>query len=316
MYNGTMPTIHLPSGTVHYVTGAVDPAAEREGRPVLLALHGAGGSHRALGHLAYAVGQAWPVVVPDLPGHGRSDPLPGEVTIPALAGWVESFWRALCEAWGRRPPLVLLGHSMGGAIAIEYGLTRQGGEASPAGLVLVATGGRLRVRPDFLAALAEGRYPPELLAAVAGMAPPATGEAASAAPPPDTPPEGAPPEGAQQEGARSDAAHDVDFAARVAARPGGAGVDAPPEVAYQDLKACDAFDRLADLPELRLPTLVIQGDRDQMTPLKYGQRLAEAIPGARLVVVPDAGHLVHAQRPGPVNRAVRSFLEELAADAR
>ncbi|MBE3589215.1 MAG: alpha/beta hydrolase [Firmicutes bacterium] len=295
-----MPSIDVPAGTAHYVTGALDPAAAGAQGPVLVALHGAGASHRAFGHMAYSLGQAWPVIVPDLPGHGRSSPLPGEVTIPALAGWVEDFWTALCASWGRRPPLVLLGHSMGGAVAIEYGLTRQEGLLAPAGLVLVATGGRLRVRPDFLAALAEGRYPEELLEAVAGLGAAGTG---------------AGPAGAGTGGGAAPAAAGAAeaFAARVVARPGGAGVDAPPEVTYRDLLACDAFDRLADLPRLRVPTLVIQGDRDLMTPLKYGQRLAEAIPGARLVVVEEAGHLVHAQRPGPVNRAVRAFLEELAA---
>jgi pimeloyl-ACP methyl ester carboxylesterase len=64
----------------------------------------------------------------------------------------------------------------------------------------------------------------------------------------------------------------------------------------------------ARYPTIGVPTLVIWGAHDEIVPLEYGERLRQAIPDSRLVVVEDAGHIPHEERPGPVRKAIEEFL--------
>ena len=96
-------------------------------------MHWPGELRRLPDHEVYAL---------DLPGHGRSGG-PGRTDIGAYAEVVREFADAL-----KLPAFVLGGHSMGGAIALEFAL-RYGSRL--AGLILVGTGARLRVAPEILA---------------------------------------------------------------------------------------------------------------------------------------------------------------------
>jgi pimeloyl-ACP methyl ester carboxylesterase len=86
-----------------------------------------------------------------------------------------------------------------------------------------------------------------------------------------------------------------------------------PQVTHDDFAACNAFDRIADVSRITLPTLILCGDSDRMTPVKYSQFLAGQIAGAQLVVVPDAGHMVMLEQPAAVAEAVARFLVGLAS---
>jgi 3-oxoadipate enol-lactonase len=59
-----------------------------------------------------------------------------------------------------------------------------------------------------------------------------------------------------------------------------------------------------------VPTLVLVGEHDSIAPPHLSRELAMLIPGAQLVVIPDAGHLPNEENPATFNRAVRTFLEE------
>jgi pimeloyl-ACP methyl ester carboxylesterase len=72
-------------------------------------------------------------------------------------------------------------------------------------------------------------------------------------------------------------------------------------------------DARSSLGAITAPTLVLVGARDAITPPEASEALAEAIPGARLVVVPGAGHLANIEEPGAFNAALRSFLADLDA---
>jgi pimeloyl-ACP methyl ester carboxylesterase len=112
----------------------------RRGGPALILIHGAGGSHlhwpaalrRMPGATVYAV---------DLPGHGRSEG-PGREHIEDYVADIVRFMDAVGVSRG-----VLVGHSMGGAIAQMTALMAP---ERVAGLVLVGTGARLRVAPALL----------------------------------------------------------------------------------------------------------------------------------------------------------------------
>lgn len=62
------------------------------------------------------------------------------------------------------------------------------------------------------------------------------------------------------------------------------------------------------LPQIACPTLVIAGELDGPTPPEEGRFMAERIPGARLEIIPQAGHLSNLEQPEAFNRAVRTFL--------
>ncbi len=83
---------------------------------------------------------------------------------------------------------------------------------------------------------------------------------------------------------------------------------ANPKVAWGDFKACDAFDVMPRLAEIRQRVLVISAEDDRLTPPKYGEYLERHIPGARRVHIRDAGHFVPIENPAAVNAAIASFL--------
>lgn len=60
------------------------------------------------------------------------------------------------------------------------------------------------------------------------------------------------------------------------------------------------YDLRSGLGDISVPTTVVCGTRDRLTPLSENKRIAAAIPGAELVVVPGAGHLVIWEEPGLV----------------
>ena len=129
--------------------------------PVFLC-HGAGGDAGSMAALARELEDVHGVPARPLSYPGRADMAgPPRESVAALAEFVRE--RVEAELGDLAQPHVVLGHSMGGAVAIEYGL---GAPAGLRALVLVSTGARLRVHPSILAALAwsltSGRGPADL----------------------------------------------------------------------------------------------------------------------------------------------------------
>jgi pimeloyl-ACP methyl ester carboxylesterase len=85
----------------------------------------------------------------------------------------------------------------------------------------------------------------------------------------------------------------------------------PPELIAGDFRACDAFDVRERLAEISMPTLVLSGAEDRLTPPPFSDFLVERIPGARLVRFPGAGHMLPVEKPEEFNRAVEKFMEGL-----
>jgi pimeloyl-ACP methyl ester carboxylesterase len=80
------------------------------------------------------------------------------------------------------------------------------------------------------------------------------------------------------------------------------------QVTYGDFYACDRFDFMAELASIKIPTLILCGTEDALTPPKYSQHLNREIPGSELVLIPDAGHMVMLEKPDETNRAIEAFL--------
>jgi pimeloyl-ACP methyl ester carboxylesterase len=72
---------------------------------------------------------------------------------------------------------------------------------------------------------------------------------------------------------------------------------ASPEGYLAQVQGSSAWSGLERLPALRAPTLVVHGGQDRLVPPANGRRIAEAVPGAELVVLPDANHLFFTDQP-------------------
>jgi 3-oxoadipate enol-lactonase len=63
--------------------------------------------------------------------------------------------------------------------------------------------------------------------------------------------------------------------------------------------------------EITVPTLILVGEEDRVTPPALSEELARMVPGSRLEIIPGAGHLTNAEQPQLFNKAIESFLSEL-----
>ena len=132
-----MPTILVDNQLLSYRLSANDLTGRK---PPLVLIHGAGGTSM---HWPAALRRLpeWNVYALDLPGHGKSAG-PGRDSIAAYCEIIHSFCQALDLS-----RVVLVGHSMGGAVVQEFALHYP---QRLAGMVLISTGARLRVAPAVL----------------------------------------------------------------------------------------------------------------------------------------------------------------------
>ncbi|MEW5725085.1 MAG: alpha/beta hydrolase [Thermodesulfobacteriota bacterium] len=235
------------------------------GRPVLLLVHGSGGSHLTWRGQLNALDRRVNVAAVDLPGHGRSDGPP--------AGGLEEYaaWLArTVEVLGLPTPPVVAGLSLGGAVALEAVLIRP---ELFSGLILVSTAARPRVEDGLVQSLKKD-YPAGLARLARLLFSPDNAEQFA---------------GQSLEILRA----------------------APRELVLADLSAGRGFDRSRRLEEIEQPTLIIHGEKDQLVGPEEARFLAEGIPGARLVVIEGAGHLIHVEKFREFNRTVLDFLAEI-----
>ncbi|MGW8319017.1 MAG: alpha/beta fold hydrolase [Candidatus Promineifilaceae bacterium] len=87
--------------------------------------------------------------------------------------------------------------------------------------------------------------------------------------------------------------------------------DNSPEILQADFSACNSFDIMDQLEKIEVPTLVIVGAADVMTPQKYSRYLVDHIAEAHLVTIPDAGHMVFLEQPEATASAIAAFLRQL-----
>lgn len=247
-----------------------------EGEPVVL-LHGIAGSTASFAPLVPALARERRVLALDLPGFGRSEPLPGALRTSALADAVAATLDVLGVARA-----ALVGQSLGGVVALHLALARPGLAAS---LVAISAGYALAI-------------PPEADPARRGHVP---GTLRLLAP-------------ASRDDAAALLALVLDDPAR-AANP--AAIEEVFRAHLATSVACDAlvasFGRREDaldgrLGDVRAPTLVVAGASDRFTPPALSERLASAIPDARFAAVAHAGHAPVAERPVEVLALVERHL--------
>ena len=89
-----------------------------------------------------------------------------------------------------------------------------------------------------------------------------------------------------------------------------------PEGLYRILRSLFATRADERLQQIRVPTLVLTGQFDSLVPPSHARRLAQVIPGARYVVLPASIHNPMDEQPGAFTRALRAFLSDDDEDGR
>lgn len=82
-----------------------------------------------------------------------------------------------------------------------------------------------------------------------------------------------------------------------------------PETCRLDFRACDRFDVMGRLPEIKRPVMIINGADDPLTPPKYSDYLGQHIAHARQVTIPDSGHMAPVEQPEAVNTGITKFVQ-------
>jgi pimeloyl-ACP methyl ester carboxylesterase len=258
---GSRPQAVLPRGQAGRL-------AQVGTRPLAaVCLHGAGADHTRWLPLMEELEDALAL---DLPGHGEA-PLPLAQTVAEMA-WAVLQW--LRSAGLCRP--LLVGHSMGGAVALKAAFLAQEEGFALGGLGLLATGARLPVHPAFLEAARRGEVHPTFAQGLFGPRAPW-------------------------------ARREQEVSSLAAAASRGA--------LSRDLQACQDFDVRGQVGKLLLPAVAAVGAWDVLTPLRRTWELVPLFAHPSLVevtVVEGVGHFLPVEAPREVAQALRDLRRRAA----
>ncbi|MDT5069780.1 MAG: hypothetical protein QOK02_5935 [Mycobacterium sp.] len=267
--------IQLSGGLIAYTLAGTGP--------VLVLIHGLGGTRQTWQDLIPRLARTHTVIAPDLPGHGESDPPAGDYSLGAHACAI----RDLLLALGQHSATIV-GHSLGGGVALQ---TAYQFPDRTERLMLISSGGLgSEVAPILRAATLPGAE-----SVVAGLAriPEAVTRRVMALLPPLA------------------ASPDVVALARVlrglaGARQRRAFVRTAHTVIDWRGQSVSANRQLGLLRDV--PVLVAWGTRDTTIPPHHHQNFAERVPHAVMVEIPGAGHYPHETAPGQLLAAMETFL--------
>jgi len=238
--------------------------------PAVVFLHGAG-----CDHTVWALQTRWfawhgrSVLAVDLPGHGRSEG-PALDEIGALADWVV----ALLDA-ARVQSAALVGHSMGALVSLETAARRPDRVRA---LALCGCAAEMPVSEKLLNPALAGEHLAYELITAWGLG-----------------------RRAQIGGAEAPGTWMAGGTLRLLehGKKGVVGID---------LRACDRYKgTAAAVAKVKVPTVLVLGDNDRMSPPKAAAPLA-AIPGAKTILIEKAGHMLMTEQPGRTLDALRTLL--------
>jgi pimeloyl-ACP methyl ester carboxylesterase len=255
--------------------------------PVLLLIHGMAGSSENWRGVIEPLAHRHTVIAPDLPGHGSSAGGRGDYSLGGLASGL----RDLLVALGHERA-TLVGHSLGGGVAMQFAY--QFPEMVER-LVLVSSGG---LGPEVSMVLRAAALPGAdlFIAATAGVGQRAGGAigrglaAVGMRPSPDV-----------AEVARG-------YASLAEPRRRKAFLETLRSVVGTEGQRVAATDRLHLAQEM--PVLIVWGARDPIIPARHGEDAHRALPGSRLEVFEDTGHLPQLEQPGRFIGVLERFLAE------
>ncbi|WXG47352.1 MAG: alpha/beta hydrolase [Candidatus Atabeyarchaeum deiterrae] len=164
---------------------------------------------------------------------------------------------------------ILVGHSMGGAISMRFALDYPDKVKA---LVLIGTGAKLGVNPAIIEGLSKN-FKQAIRTGVAAWS-------------------------YAQKTDRSIIQEGINEM-----------VKCKQEVAIADFKACNDFDIREHVSQIGLPTLIIVGDEDKLTPVKWSEYLRKNIRNSQLKVISGAGHMIMHEKPDEVDECIGTFVK-------
>jgi pimeloyl-ACP methyl ester carboxylesterase len=275
-------TVRRGSALIH---GRSVSYAEAGSGPVLLLVHGMAGSTDNWREVIEPLSRGHTVIAPDLPGHGSSEPGSGDYSLGAHAAGL----RDLLVSLGHERATVV-GHSLGGGIAMQF--TYQFPELVER-LVLVSSGG---LGPEVSPVLRAAALPGAdlFIAATAGPGQRVGSVLARGLGAVGLRPNADLAEVARGYASLADSERRAAFLETLRAVVGTSG------------QKVHAGDRLY-LAEA-LPILIVWGREDPIIPVSHAEAAVETIPGARLEIFEDVGHLPQVEAPGRFVAVLERFL--------
>ena len=247
-----------------------EPPPSHPGAPTpLVCIHGAGMSGVVWMDLLRQIAPARRIIALDLPGHGQSDP------------WHDSSTDLYRDAVGtmcahlKVPRVVVIGHSLGGAVALRCAVSWP---ARIAAVILVASAARLDVPEELMRALAQ-----ELPKGDESMV--------------ETMP-----------ASLADLAFSPATHRDVRARWKAVLMQATRKVVLEDFALCRGLNLLPQLDQLRIPALLIGGADDLLVSTDQLAETQRAILGAEQAIIPDAGHFPMLEQPAAFVATLKQFL--------
>jgi magnesium chelatase accessory protein len=250
--------------------------------PDVLLLHGAGASAHSWHRLIARLEDRFRLIAPDLPGHGFTRSPRGRAALPQVAQDVAALMRTM----GATPRLVV-GHSAGGAIALDMARQGLGPERivvvngaledfrGPAGVLFPALARMLALNPFTGLFLSRGSSEAQVRSIVGAT------------------------------GTNLDADALGLYARLIARRSHVEGTLAM--MAQWSLRELNAA-----LPGIATPTLFIHGTRDQAVRIEVAERAAAAMPEASLQRLEGVGHIAQEEAPDAVAERIAAFFAEAA----
>jgi len=261
----------MTTTTLHAATGGIE---HRDDQPWLILLHGAGNNRTVWAHQArYFASRGWNVLSYDLPGHGQSEgPAPRTIQTHVEAVIADLDERGVTRA-------AAVGHSMGALIALQLAGERP---QLVSHLGLVGGGLALAVADALLSA---SEHEPDLARdAVVDWAFSSRSHIG----------------GAELPGSWLDGAGRTLIAREIARHPDSFGAD---------FAACAAYDAGPQAAtQVTCPAAIISGSQDMMTRPALGRAAAEAIADATYTEISGAGHMLMAEAPTAVTKAMNALL--------
>ncbi|MFQ6088258.1 MAG: alpha/beta fold hydrolase [Candidatus Methanofastidiosia archaeon] len=225
----------------------------------LVFIHGAGGSENTWIYQKKHFEKRYKVIVPNLMKICKNND---------ISNYVRDVLTFLCE--NQIEKCVMIGHSMGGAITLKFGLTYP---KKLKAIVLVGTGAKLRVHPMIFEVIEKDHERAANLITEFALYEKTPRELALKI------------------------SKDI--------------LKTPKDVLLKNFKACDKFDQMDEISGIEVPTLIVCGSEDRLTPLKYSSYLKNKIENSQLEVIERAGHMVMLEQHEEFNEKLDEFLEHL-----
>lgn len=238
--------------------------------PPMVLLHGAGDQAGTWARIISPLIAEYRVVVPDLPGHWKSDPTEGPILVPQLVDGLAALMDDCCAG----EPAILVGNSMGAWISFLYAVEHP----ERVSRLVAVNGGPLKVENPAVNLLPANRD--EARETMKGLMGPNTLM---------------PPGFVLDDVVRWSK---VGPAARLAERLAAGGTEV------------ESYVLAGRLHEVKVPVDLVWGDADDLFTMDYAGTLLDGLPAARLTTVADCGHISQRECPDRFLKALQQTLAE------